>query len=238
MQGKTLVTGAAGQLGGELCRLLGPRAIATDIDTLDLTDGPAVGEALARWRPAVVINCAAYTRVDQAESEAGVVPGGQCHGRRTPGRGLLAAWTARWCRSAPITCSAVPAAAGRIGRPTRRRPRASMPEQAGRRTGGGPTCPAHLIVRTCGLYARPSHARAANFVKTILRLARSRRQLRVVADQHCTPSYVPHVARAFLLLLLGTGSARRRPPGASITSPTAARPPGTSWPARSSGLPG
>ena len=64
----------------------------------------------------MVINCAAYTRVDQAESEAGVVPGGQCHGGRAPGRRPAAGWTARWSRSAPIMCSAAsgrrPAASG------------------------------------------------------------------------------------------------------------------------------
>ena len=64
----------------------------------------------------------------------------------------------------------------------------------------------HLIVRTCGLYARPSHAAARNFVKTILRLARSQPKLRVVDDQRCTPSYVPHVARA-IVYMLNTGKA-------------------------------
>ena len=50
----------------------------------------------------------------------------------------------------------------------------------------------------------PATPRRGNFVKTILRLARKQPTLRVVADQHCTPSYVPHVARA-MLFLLGVG---------------------------------
>jgi dTDP-4-dehydrorhamnose reductase len=58
----------------------------------------------------------------------------------------------------------------------------------------------HVIVRTCGLYARPGDNRAHNFVKTMLRLAGTHSTLRVVADQYCTPSYVPHVARASLFL--------------------------------------
>ena len=58
----------------------------------------------------------------------------------------------------------------------------------------------HIIVRTCGLYARPSDNRAHNFVKTMLRLGSTRSELSVVADQYCTPSYVPHVARAVLFL--------------------------------------
>ena len=72
--------------------------------------------------------------------------------------------------------------------------------------------PKHLIVRTCGLYARPSQVSARNFVKTILRLARTQPKLRVVDDQHCTPSYVPHVARA-ILYLLRTGGAAPAPWG-------------------------
>ena len=62
----------------------------------------------------------------------------------------------------------------------------------------------HLIVRTCGLYARPSDPRAANFVKTMLRLGAARPELRIVDDQHCTPTFVPHLARA-ILFLLGVG---------------------------------
>jgi dTDP-4-dehydrorhamnose reductase len=65
----------------------------------------------------------------------------------------------------------------------------------------------HWIVRTCGLYARPSHTEARNFVKTILRVGRTRGQVRVVDDQFCTPSYVPHVARA-LLEVVGATSGR------------------------------
>ena len=66
---RILVTGAAGQLGAELAHMLGAEAMPIDIDQLDLTDGRAVASALAEMKPEVVINCAAYTRVDQAESE-------------------------------------------------------------------------------------------------------------------------------------------------------------------------
>ena len=63
------VTGAYGQLGGELCRQLGAAAIPLDIDTLDLTDGPAVIQRMLALRPEAIVNCAAYTQVDKAESE-------------------------------------------------------------------------------------------------------------------------------------------------------------------------
>ena len=71
--------------------------------------------------------------------------------------------------------------------------------------------PQHLIVRTCGLYARPSDQRAANFVRTMLRLGSTRPELGVVADQHCTPTFVPHLARAIMFLL--GADAKRRPWG-------------------------
>ena len=63
------VTGAYGQLGGELCRQLGTDAMPLDIDTLDLTDGQAVVDRMLALKPAAIINCAAYTQVDKAESE-------------------------------------------------------------------------------------------------------------------------------------------------------------------------
>jgi len=61
-------------------------------------------------------------------------------------------------------------------------------------------CP-HWIVRTCGLYARPSHHEAINFVRTVFRAAAEGRPLRIVNDQRCSPSYVPHVARAIRFLI-------------------------------------
>ena len=64
------VTGAAGQLGREVCRLLGEQALPLEIDTLDLTDRAAVLAYLPELKPDAVINCAAYTAVDQAEHES------------------------------------------------------------------------------------------------------------------------------------------------------------------------
>jgi dTDP-4-dehydrorhamnose reductase len=60
--------------------------------------------------------------------------------------------------------------------------------------------PKHLIVRTCGLYGRLGQRSAGNFVETMLRLAAAGRPLRVVADQHCAPTYVSHLARAIRFL--------------------------------------
>jgi dTDP-4-dehydrorhamnose reductase len=60
----------------------------------------------------------------------------------------------------------------------------------------------HLIVRTCGLYGKHGpKTPGGNFVDTMLRIGRERGHVRVVDDQHCAPSYVPHVAGAVLFLL-------------------------------------
>jgi len=199
---RVAVTGAYGQLGSELCRLLGADAVPLEIDTLDLTDGPAVEKALADLRPDAVVNCAAYTRVDRAESEPQ-----QCRAVNATALEHLA----RACKR--LECPLVQISTDYVfgGEPDRTTPfRENDPpsprgvyartkfegEQAAARH-----LRKHLIVRTCGLYARPTDERAVNFVRTMLRLAHTGKELRVVADQHCTPSYVPHVARAVLFLL-------------------------------------
>ena len=64
---RILVTGADGQLGSELRRLLGDRALYAGRSVLDLTDADAVGAFVRKHRFAYVVNCAAYTAVDKAE---------------------------------------------------------------------------------------------------------------------------------------------------------------------------
>lgn len=65
------------------------------------------------------------------------------------------------------------------------------------------TATRHLIVRTCGLYSvgNKGPVRGRNFADTMLALAAERDEFRIVDDQHCTPSFVPHVAAGILRLL-------------------------------------
>jgi dTDP-4-dehydrorhamnose reductase len=196
-----LVTGAYGQLGGELCRQLGVRAMPVDIDTLDLGDGPAVASRVRELGPAAVINCAAYTQVDKAESELE-----KCRAVNAIAVEHLArACGELGCALVQISTDYVFGAARPDRRPWTEHERPSpqgvyaRTKLEGERAAAGH--PKHLIVRTCGLYARPSDPRATNFLKTMLRLGAARPEVRVVADQHCTPTYVPHLARAILFLL-------------------------------------
>lgn len=69
---KVLITGKNGQLGWELCNRVPESAIevfAFDSAELDITDAKKVAEVFASIQPDVVINCAAYTAVDKAESD-------------------------------------------------------------------------------------------------------------------------------------------------------------------------
>jgi dTDP-4-dehydrorhamnose reductase len=209
---KIVVTGAYGQLGGELCRQLGPEAIPLDIDTLDLTDGRAVVERMLGLQPAAIINCAAYTQVDKAEVDAE-----KCQAvNATAVEHLVQACGKLDCPLLQISTDYIFGTAGGPGWPWREDDPPSPQgvyartkwegEQAARRHGK------HLIVRTCGLYARPSDPRAVNFVRTMLRLGQSRPELRVVADQRCTPTYVPHLARA-IAFLVGAATGRAAPWG-------------------------
>jgi len=196
-----VVTGAYGQLGGELCRQLGGDGIPLDIDTLDITDGPRVVKRLLEIEPDAVINCAAYTQVDRAEDQPEA-----CHAVNATAVEHLARACGR------LDCPLVQISTDYVfnGRVNRSVPffesDATSPQGVYARTklageSAAARHPKHLVVRTCGLYARPSDRRASNFVATMLHLANSRTELRIVDDQHYTPSYVPHVARAVLFLV-------------------------------------
>ena len=202
---KIAVTGAYGQLGGEICRQLGPDAIPLDIDTLDLTDGRAVIDRMVALKPEAIVNCAAYTQVDKAESEPEMC------------RAVNATAVEHLVRTADrLDCPLVQISTDYVfeavcvdthprheNDPTSPRGVYAQTKLEGEQAAA--RHPKHLIVRTCGLYARPSDARAVNFVRTMLRLGHQRSELRIVADQHCTPTYVPHLARAILFLVGAVG---------------------------------
>ncbi len=198
---RIVITGAGGQLGAELYRQLGPAALPLTRRELDLEQTAAIAPRLHKLRPGVVINCAAYTAVDRAESEPQ-----RCYAVNAHAVEQLAAFCAaedvplvqistdyvfgsppavRW----PWQEDQLPVPRGVYAHSKR------LGEEAAARAGR------FLVIRTCGLYARADHAGARNFVQSILSRARRGEPLHVVADQYCTPSYVPHVAQAVVELL-------------------------------------
>lgn len=201
---KILVTGARGQLGAELCQQLGARAVGLSHAELDIADREAVMRVVRDVRPAAVINSAAYTKVDLAEKESE-----QCRAINATAVQYLAEACAEVdCHLVEISTDYVFGSADAPHTPhVESDPVAPQGVYARTKHDGDLAAAAyarHTIVRTCGLYGHPDPAaKAPNFVDTMLRLGRERPVVRVVGDQHCTPSYVRHVARAVLFLADG-----------------------------------
>lgn len=196
------VTGSTGQLGSELCRRLGSAAAPLPRAALDLARPDTFAAILDRLRPQTLINCAAWTGVDAAEKDRHA-----CFAANATAVAALAAA----CRERGILLVQVSTdyvfGADRDRRVPYREDDPPGPvsaygesKVAGEEAARGGE---HLIVRTCGLYSagETGPVRGRNFADTMLVLSRERPELRVVDDQFCTPSYVPHVAGAILALL-------------------------------------
>ena len=200
---RVLITGSGGQLASYLAQQLpADSAVALTRAELDVADATAVERAFAEHAPAVVINTAAYNHVDMAETELALAFRVNTEGPLTLAR-ACAAVDARLVHVStdyvfggqlarePLSEDALPAPLSVYG----------ASKLAGEHLARGAGA-RHLIVRTCGLYGlRGSAAKSGNFVRTMLRLAREGRDLRVVNDQHCTPSYARDVAEAIVDLI-------------------------------------
>lgn len=196
---KIAITGADGQLGREFCRQLGERAVPLDRTLLDIADADAVRRRLQETGPAAVVNCAAYTKVDLAEKEPDLC--------RTINAAAVAN-LARECQRIGATLVQIStdyvfgADASRTIPYREDDPPGPQGVYAQTKLEGeraADQCDRRFVVRTCGLYG--VSPRRNNFVETMLRLGPERGRLRIVDDQHCTPSYVAHVAAAVLFLL-------------------------------------
>jgi dTDP-4-dehydrorhamnose reductase len=193
-----LLTGRNGQVGWELERILAPFGdiAAFDRRSLDIADPDAIRERVREVRPAIIVNAAAYTAVDKAESEREAA---QAANARAPQvmadeakrlGALLVHYSTDYVFDGekpepyteedpinPVSAYGASKAAG---------------EEAIRQSG----C-RHVILRTCWVYG----ARGGNFMLTMLRLARERREISVVNDQWGSPTWCRTIARATLALL-------------------------------------
>jgi dTDP-4-dehydrorhamnose reductase len=191
---KLLVLGAGGQVGHELCRLAWPadyRVAAFDRAEIDITRQESVTAAVDRERPDIVINAAAYTAVDRAESESEAAWAANCAG---PG------YLATACRSAGIPLIHISTdyvfdgskkGPYREDDPVKPLGVYGHSKEAGDRAVREAVAE-HVILRTAWVYSAHGH----NFVKTMLRVAAERPVLRVVADQVGSPTSAADIAAA------------------------------------------
>jgi dTDP-4-dehydrorhamnose reductase len=200
-----LVTGARGQLGYELLRELAPlgAVIAPGREELDLARPETARAAVRRHRPQVVVNAAAYTAVDRAESEpelAAVVnaeaPGVLAEAAREIGAALVHYSTDYVFDGAKDGAYVEDDATGPLSTYGRTK-------LAGERAVAEAGCP-YLVLRTSWVFG----ARGHNFLRTILRLAAERPTLRIVADQYGAPTWSRLLAAGTALALAAARGVR------------------------------
>lgn len=190
---KILLTGKNGQVGWELQRTLAPlgQVIALDVENLDLTDAEAIRRKVQKIQPQIIVNPAAYTAVDKAESEPGLTEAvnGTAPGIFAEEARRLGAVLVHYSTDYVFDGSkAVPYAEDDAPNPQSVYGKTKLAgEQAVRASG----CK-HLILRTSWVYG----VHGENFVKTILRLAKERSELRIVADQFGAPTWARDLAQA------------------------------------------
>ncbi|HEX6444840.1 MAG TPA: dTDP-4-dehydrorhamnose reductase [Streptosporangiales bacterium] len=206
MTGGWLVTGAGGMLGVEVTDVLREQGVPfTGLarSDLDVTDAEAVAAALDRHRPDVVVNCAAWTAVDDAESQedaaARVNGDGPAHLARAcarTGARLLHVSTDYVFSGDADTPYAEDA-------PTGPRTAYGRTKLAGERAVRELHPDGGYVVRTAWLYG----AHGGNFVATMLRLEGERPTVDVVADQHGQPTWAADVADRLVALGLSDAPA-------------------------------
>ncbi|MGC2776945.1 MAG: dTDP-4-dehydrorhamnose reductase, partial [Bradyrhizobium sp.] len=197
---RILITGTSGQVGGALRQVLSAggadELICPPRAEFDLTQPGSLAAALDGFAPDLILNPAAYTAVDRAEDEVelamtvnGAAPG------------VIARWAA--ARAVPLVHVSTDYVFDGSGeRPWREDDpvaplsaygRSKLEGEAAVRSAGGP----HLVVRTAWVFA----AQGANFMRTMIRLARERDHLRVVADQMGTPTAARSIAEVIAAIL-------------------------------------
>jgi len=193
-----LVTGANGQVGWELQRTLAPmgRVIALDRQAMDLADPDRIRAVLRAAKPEIIVNGAAYTAVDRAEQEPelaakinGQAPGIMAEEARRLKAALIhysTDYVFDGRKTSPYTEADHPNPLGVYGRTK------LAGEEAIRAVGGS-----FLILRTSWVYG----LRGTNFLRTILRLAREREELKVVDDQVGSPTWSRMLAQTTAQIL-------------------------------------
>ncbi|MGB5115489.1 MAG: dTDP-4-dehydrorhamnose reductase [Providencia rettgeri] len=196
---KILIAGKNGQVGSCLVDLLEAQTeltfLALGREELDITDPIQVDKIVSEFRPNIIINAAAYTAVDKAEQEydlANAINKDGPHNLAYAANKVNAViihistdYVFDGVSAESYTESDVTAPQGEYGRSK------LAGEQA-----VAQACPKHIILRTAWVFGEHGN----NFVKTMLRLAKTRESLGVVADQFGGPTYAGDIANAILTI--------------------------------------
>jgi dTDP-4-dehydrorhamnose reductase len=195
---KILLTGPQGQVGYELERCLQGlgEVVALDRGQMDLSDLGQVRDVVRRVAPGLIVNAAAYTAVDRAESEPALAhtvnaeaPGVMAREAHALGAAMVhfsTDYVFDGSKDGPYVETDPTGPLNVYGRSK------LLGEQAVAAAGIG-----HLILRTSWVYGRRGH----NFLLTMLRLAAERAEVRVVADQHGAPTWSRTVAQTTAQIL-------------------------------------
>jgi len=199
---KILIVGANGQLGSDCCKLLASEneTVGCDIPVINIANPKSVEEILSDRKPDVIVNCAAYTAVDNCESERDLAwqvnaegPGHLAAGARRIGARLIHVSTDYvFDGKKPVPAHYIE---GDPTNPLSEYGKSKLAgEQAVIKQGGN-----YLILRTAWLYS----AWGKNFLKTMLRLALSDpgREMKVVDDQYGSLTWSSTLARQISKLL-------------------------------------
>ena len=198
---RVLVTGVSGQVGWELARSVPPGVTleAADRSALDLAADDVAARVMAR-RPDVIINAAAYTAVDRAESEPALAHRINAEGAAAVARAARELGARLVHVSTDFVFDGSASRPYAPGSPTAPLGAYGASKLAGERLVTQASAGSAVIVRTAWVYS----AHGNNFVKTMLRLMRERDRVTVVADQVGTPTWARLLAGALWDVALRT----------------------------------
>ncbi len=197
---KILVTGATGQVGSEL-KVLAPYYsqldwVFADRTVLDLSDLKAISQVLDEIQPQIIINCAAYTAVDKAETETELADI-----LNHQAVAVLAKWSySNGCQLVHISTDYVFDGNSNSAL-SEEAPIGPINVYGQTKLAGEQAClsenPNAIIIRTSWVYSRFGN----NFVKTMCKLMQERDHLNVVNDQIGSPTYAANLAKAILTII-------------------------------------
>lgn len=196
---KILITGSNGQVGSCLVNILSQMPeiefLALDRDQLDITDSDAVNKLVNEFKPNAIINAAAHTAVDKAELEVELSYAINRDGSKYLAQAAKAVGATMLHISTDYVFSG-----DKLGEYVETDAVAPQGIYGQSKLAGelavAAACPRHIILRTAWVFCETGN----NFVKTMLRLAQSRDELGVVADQFGGPTYAGDIANALILM--------------------------------------